>query len=119
LKPDEFYTIEELCILRRLTTRREKKAFYWFFGSFLDCVCGKEVWESAKYSSLVLEAATKDKTKGKIVTVSNKAFAFLLFDNYIDRWIEMAAAELAKKKEKKREAAWETTIRRRHQKGGE
>ncbi len=38
MKPDEFYTIEELCKLRRSTTRREKDAFYWFFGSFLECV---------------------------------------------------------------------------------
>jgi hypothetical protein len=28
MKPDEFYPIEELCKLRRSTTRREKDAFY-------------------------------------------------------------------------------------------
>ncbi len=83
MKPDEFYTIEELYKLRRSTTKREKEASYWFFGSFLECVCGKKAWGSAKYTGLVSESAMKDKTKGKIVTVSDKEFALLLFDNYI------------------------------------
>ena len=74
------------------------------FGSFLECVCGKKAWGSAKYASLVSEVATKDKTKGRIVTVSNKAFALLLFNNYIDKWVEMAVAVSAKEKEKAREA---------------
>ena len=36
---EEFFTIDELCKLRRATTERERKAFFWFFGSFLECVC--------------------------------------------------------------------------------
>jgi hypothetical protein len=64
----------------------------------LECVSGKKAWGKAKYTSLVSKAATTDKTQGKIVTVSDEAFALLLFDNYIEKWIEMAA-ESAKEKE--------------------
>jgi hypothetical protein len=100
MKTDEFYRIDELCKLRRSTTRREKEAFYWFFGSFLECVSGKKAWgRRAKYTSLVSEAATTDKTQGKIVTVSDEAFALLLFDNYIDKWVEMAAESTKEKEE--------------------
>ena len=98
MKTDEFYTIEELYKLRRLTTRREKEAFYWFFGSFLEHVSGMKAWGRAKYTSLVSKAATADKTQGKIVTVSDEAFALLLFDNYKDKWVEMAAGSAKEKK---------------------
>jgi hypothetical protein len=81
MKTDEFYTMEELYKLRRSFTRREKEAFLWFFGSFLECVCGKKAWSSAKYASLVSEATTKDKAQGKIVTVSDEAVTLLLFNN--------------------------------------
>ncbi len=63
---NEFYTIEELCKLRRLPTRREKEAFYWFFGAFLECVSGKKAWGRAKYTSFVSKAASIDKTKGNL-----------------------------------------------------
>jgi hypothetical protein len=36
---EEFFTIEEFCKLRRATSDREKRAFFWFFESFLECVC--------------------------------------------------------------------------------
>jgi hypothetical protein len=36
---EEFFTIDELCKLRRATTERERKAFFWFFGTYLECVC--------------------------------------------------------------------------------
>ena len=49
----EFFTIEELCKLRRSTSEREMKVFYWFFGSFMECVCGKKAWGKAKFTSLV------------------------------------------------------------------
>ncbi len=60
-----------------------EKSILFFFGSFLECVCRKKAGGSAKYTGLVSESAMKDKTKGKIVTVSDKEFALLLFDNYI------------------------------------
>jgi hypothetical protein len=36
----ELFTVEELCKLRRAETDHEKEAFFWFFGSFLECVSG-------------------------------------------------------------------------------
>ena len=42
METDEFFRIEELCKLRRSTTEREMDAFYWFFGLYLECLCGKE-----------------------------------------------------------------------------
>ncbi len=33
---EEFFTIHELCKLRRATMERERKAFFWFFGTYLE-----------------------------------------------------------------------------------
>ena len=44
MEPDKLFTVDELCKLRRATTEWEKQAFYWFFSSFLECVCGKKAW---------------------------------------------------------------------------
>lgn len=116
---DEYwYTIEELCKLRRSTTEREVQAFYWFFSQFLECVCGKKAWGSAKYNSLVSKASfsgstagkkrakytailflklalndANDATPGKIVTVSDEAFALLTYENYVAKWIRAAKEE--------------------------
>jgi hypothetical protein len=49
MRPDHsLFTVEELYKLRRSTTEREKHAFYWFFSTFLECICGKKAWGSAK-----------------------------------------------------------------------
>jgi hypothetical protein len=53
MDPDELFTVEELCKLRRSTTEREKQAFYWFFSTFLECVCGKKAWGKLKYTSVI------------------------------------------------------------------
>jgi hypothetical protein len=37
---EQFYTIDEFCKLRRATTEREQRAFFWFLDTFLECVCG-------------------------------------------------------------------------------
>jgi hypothetical protein len=79
---EEFFTIDELCKLRRATTKRERKAFFWFFGSFLECVCRRKGWGKQKQLALVSEATDKE-THVKLVTNSDKAFALLLFDNCI------------------------------------
>ena len=39
----DFFSFEEFCKLRRVTTEREKRAFFWFFDSFLECLRGKSV----------------------------------------------------------------------------
>ena len=89
MKPgDEFFTIEELCKLRQSSTEKEKQAFYWFFGTFLECVCGKKAWGKMKYHGMISSAKLNMSTTERIVTVSDEAFALLIFENYIEKWVE-------------------------------
>jgi hypothetical protein len=81
---EEFFTFEEICKLRRATTDREREAFFWFFDSFLVCVCGVALWNKAKTKQLVSEA--RDSSGSKVVSVSDEAFALLLIDNYLEKW---------------------------------
>jgi hypothetical protein len=81
---EDFFTIEEFCKLRRATTEREKRAFFWFFDSFLECVCGANTWRKVKKTTLVSEA--RGDGNCKIVTKSDEAFALLLIDNYLEKW---------------------------------
>lgn len=83
--PDDFFTMEELCKLRRATTERERAAFFWFFGSFMDSVSGKRHWGKQKYKQLV-SVACENGGQSKLVTKSDEAFGLLLFENYIDKW---------------------------------
>jgi hypothetical protein len=39
-----FYTVEELCKLRRATMERERRAFFWFFDAFLEYIFGARAW---------------------------------------------------------------------------
>ena len=81
----ELFTMEELCKLRRSGTEREKEAFFWFFGTFLESVCGRRNWGRQKRFELVSEATVKG-GRAKMVTKSDEAFALLLYENYIDKW---------------------------------
>jgi len=81
----DFFTIEELCTLRQATTDRERSAFFWFFGSFIECVCGRRSWGKQKHYQLI-SGAEEDNGIGKLVTRSDEAFALLIFENYIDKW---------------------------------
>lgn len=83
--PDDFFTFEELCKLRRATTERERNAFFWFFGTFMDSVCGRRTWGKQKYKQLV-STACETGGQSKLVTRSDEAFGLLLFENYIDKW---------------------------------
>ena len=83
--PDDFFTFEELCKLRRATTERERNAFFWFFGKFMDSVCGRRTWGKQKYKQLV-STACETGGQSKLVTKSDEAFGLLLFENYIDKW---------------------------------
>ena len=86
-----FFTFDELCKLRRATSDRERKAFFWFFDSFLECVCGATVWNNAKTKQLISEA--RDPSGSKVVSVSDEAFALLLIDNYLEKWRTRADEE--------------------------
>lgn len=81
----EMFTMEELCTLRRSETEREKEAFLWFFGAYLESVCGKRNWGKKKGLWLISEA-TQAGGCAKMVTKSDEAFALLIFENYIDKW---------------------------------
>jgi hypothetical protein len=94
---EEFFIIEEICKLRRAATERERKAFFWFFDTFLECVCGARYWRKAKATMLVSEAADE---RGKLVTKSDEAFALLLIDNYIDKWKDALTEEVEARTDK-------------------
>jgi hypothetical protein len=87
----EFYSIDKFCKLRRAITEREKRAFFWFFNSFLECVCGARPWRNAKKTTLVSKADYGH--RGKLVTKSDHAFALLLIDNYMEKCISALAPE--------------------------
>ena len=88
---EAFYSIDEFCKLRRATTEREKSAFFWFFDTFLECVCGAIPWRNGKKAMLVSKA--DDGHRGKLVTKSDEAFALLLIDNYMEKWIKALEKE--------------------------
>jgi hypothetical protein len=80
------YSMETLCKLRQSQTPEEREAFQWFTGELLECVVGKAAWSKKKYQSRISEAEYANTTE-KIVTVSDEAFALILYENYIDKWI--------------------------------
>jgi len=89
--PDEVtpepYSIEILCKLRQSQTMEENEAFRWFAGELLECVVGKIAWGSRKKYRSRISEAKYDNTSDYIVTVSDEAFALLLYENYIGKWI--------------------------------
>jgi hypothetical protein len=99
---EQFYTIDEFCKLRRAATEREQRAFFWFFDTFLECVCGARYWRKAKVLMLVSDAVDEDGRR-KLVTKSNEAFGLLLINNYIDKWsttlTNVARAEMTTEKD--------------------
>lgn len=81
------YSMETLSKLRQSQTEEEKEAFVWFAGELLECVCGKRAWGTRKkYRARMTDAKSTD-TGAAVVTVSDEAFALLLYDAYIDKWI--------------------------------
>ncbi len=89
----DFFTIDELCKLRRSETEREKEAFLWFYGTFLECVCEKRNWGRQKQHQRISEATDKG-SQARTVTISDEAFALLIFENYIDKWISTSADDM-------------------------
>ena len=86
---EESFTFGEFCKLRTVTSEREERAFFFFLNNFLECVYGANVWRNAKKTMLVSEA--RHGNNYKIVTTSDKAFALLLIDNYLEKWKTLAA----------------------------
>lgn len=88
----EFFTMEELCKLRRAENVREMDAFHWFFAVYIESVCGKRSWGRQKKHQLISEAKVKG-GNAKMVTRSDEAFGLLMLENYIDKWKAMIADE--------------------------
>ena len=63
---------------------REKHAFFWFFNAFFECVCGANIWGTAKTTQLV--SAARETNGSKIVSISDEAIGLLLIDNYFEKW---------------------------------
>jgi hypothetical protein len=84
---DPPYPLEALEKLRQATTIEEKEAFLWFIGDFLASVVGTKVWGRKKYYNRVSEAVIDKGSQDLVVTVSDEAFAILIYENYIDKWI--------------------------------
>jgi hypothetical protein len=84
---EEFFTIEELCKLRRYSNKREKKAFFWFVASLLmECICGVILWGRQMKHKYIVSKAIDPSTQCKVMTTSDEAFGLLIFENYIEKW---------------------------------
>ena len=116
-KPDDPlppFDIQSLEMLRQCYkgTEEDLEAYVWFFGSFMECVSGKRGWGKKKYREEVSKAQVKGVGEMiMLVTVCDEAFALLLYENYIDKWmkkyhtereITVATDDAAGNKEKKR-----------------
>ena len=82
------YSMTNLCKLRQSQTEEEKEAFLWFADELLECVCGKRAWGTRKKYRATISNATSNDTGDFIVSVSDEAFALLLYEAYIDKWIK-------------------------------
>jgi len=83
---DPPYSIGVLSLLRRAQSAHEMEAYLWFAGSFLECVSGTRAWGKRKYYGRVSNAMV-DGTNELLVTVSDEAFALLLYENYVAKWM--------------------------------
>ena len=84
---DPPYSLETLVKLRQGITDEEKEAFLWFIGDFVASVVGTKVWGRKKYYHRVSEAVIDKGSQELVVTVSDEAFAILIYENYIAKWI--------------------------------
>ena len=82
------YSMDTLCKLCQSRTDEEKEAFLWFAGELLECVCGKRAWGTRKKYRATTSDATANDTGKFVVTVLDEAFALLLYDAYIHKWIK-------------------------------
>jgi hypothetical protein len=87
---DTLFTVQEILTMRGATTPREMEAQYWFYGTFLECIAGKRAWGSKKFHTAITSAIrTGNETqKPDAVSISDEAFAIVLFENYRQKWIE-------------------------------
>jgi hypothetical protein len=89
-KGKELFTMEELCKRMRAETEREKEASIWFFGKFLSCVVGKRHWIVQKQYQLISQAIMTG-SSDKLVTISDEAFALLMYENCKEKWTKQGS----------------------------
>lgn len=92
---EEFWSLEELCKLRRAKTNREMQAFKWFFGDYIESISGAHTWRSKQTKELISKAKNVDGSV--IVSKSDEAFGLLLLENYFEKWKQLAEKEAALK----------------------
>ena len=84
---EDFITMDKGSKLRKASTDCKRKAFFWSFGTFLECVSGNSRWGGKKSLKLVLKAKDQDGSgRSHVITKSDKAFSLLIFENYIGKW---------------------------------
>ena len=101
----ELFTMEELCKLRRTETECEKEASFWFFGKFLSCVVGKRQWSVQKQYQLISQA-TMMGSSDKMVTISNKTFALVMYENYKDKWTKQGNEQAGQLVQSRKKVIW-------------
>jgi hypothetical protein len=84
---DPPYSMETILKLRQSETEHEKEAFQWFIGEFVASVAGNKLWGRNKYYHRVSEAVIDRVGRDLVVTPSDEAFAILIYENYIEKWI--------------------------------
>lgn len=84
---DPPYSVETIVKLRQSETEHEKEAFRWFIGEFVASVAGNKLWGRNKYYHRVSEAVIDRGGRDLVVTPSDEAFAILIYENYIEKWI--------------------------------
>jgi hypothetical protein len=83
----DFFTIDELTKQRRVNTDCKRKALFWFYGTFLECMSGSRNWgKLVKCMDLVSQAKDKDGGPNRVATESDEAFALLMIENNVDKW---------------------------------
>jgi hypothetical protein len=85
IRRKKLFRIEELCKLRRAETKRNKEAFFWFFGKFLESMCGAQLWGKQREHQLISKATLMGSSRENLVTKSDEAFALLMYENYIGK----------------------------------
>jgi len=81
-EPELLPTVQELCLLRQ----GSNEVFFWFAGNLLESVTGiNNAWGAEKYFIESMTTATDGKGNSW-VTVSDEAFALLLYENYVEKW---------------------------------
>ena len=83
-------TVQEILTMRRATTPRELEAQYWFYETFLECIAGKRAWGTKKFHTAIMSnlRTGNDPQNPDAVSISDEAFAIVLFENYRHKWIQ-------------------------------